>query len=151
MVALSPPPANSKWSMLSFVSTLYLYPIIDLLLAEVPNTWHSEVRLGLQEALVNAAKHGNGLDPSKKISVRFARANGWFWWIIADQGVGFSHPCDCIEAPVASSDQTEPVGECGRGLYILYQVFDEVQWHQGGRELRLCKQMGSRFKRPRIL
>jgi serine/threonine-protein kinase RsbW len=31
------------------------------------------------------------------------------------------------------------MGEGGRGLYILYQVFDQVDWHQGGREVHLHK------------
>lgn len=148
MVALSPPPANSKWSILSFVSTLYLCPVIDQLIAEVPKTWHSEVRLGLQEALVNAAKHGNRLDPGKKISVRFARTGGLVWWIIADQGGGFIHPRSRLEDPCC--DCHDLIEDCGRGLYILYQIFDEVHWHEGGRELHLCKQVGSRLRQPRI-
>lgn len=135
--------------MLSFVSTLYLCPILDLLLTEVPDIWHPEVRLGLQEALVNAAKHGNHLDPHKKISVRFAKTGNYFWWIIADQGSGFSHPCGCVEE--LKDDNPEAIGDCGRGLYILHQIFDEVQWNRGGRELHLCKQIRTRFNRPRIV
>ena len=61
-----------KWDKLSFASTLYLYPIIDTLLERAPSQMHDELRLGLQEALVNAAKHGNSLDPSKHISVQHA-------------------------------------------------------------------------------
>lgn len=136
MVAISPPPVDHKWGTLSFVSTLYLRPVLDLLLADVPSSWHPEVRLGLQEALVNAAKHGNKLDPAKKVSVRFAAVGDAFWWIIADQGAGFQHPCCCEDA--MSSDSHS---HCGRGLYIIYQVFDEIQWQQGGRELHLCKRI----------
>jgi len=138
VVAISSPPASQRWSTLSFVSTLYLCPILDLLLVEVPSSWRWELRLGLQEALVNASKHGNRLDPTKKVSVRFARCGDLLWWVIADQGPGFAFPCDCNDAPSAHPKQS---GECGRGLYILYQVFDQVRWHQGGREVHLCKQV----------
>ena len=56
-------PVGRKWRNLSFTSTLYLAPVLDLLLDEVPSEWQPELRLGLQEALVNAVKHGNSLDP----------------------------------------------------------------------------------------
>ena len=41
-------------STVSFASTLYLCPILDLLLLKVPEELQPEIRLGLQEALVNA-------------------------------------------------------------------------------------------------
>lgn len=145
MVAIFNPPATYKWSDLSFASTLYLCPILDLLLDKVPNRWRAELRLGLQEALVNAAKHGNCLDPTKTVSVRFAVMGDCYWWIISDQGVGFKHPFSCQVAPDGEVTHHD-VGECGRGLFILYQVFDQVHWTRGGRELQLCKQV-SRWSR----
>ncbi|MBD0268410.1 ATP-binding protein [Pseudanabaena sp. FACHB-2040] len=147
MVVISPPPANHKWGTLSFVSTLYLRPVLDLLLVEVPTTWQAEVRLGLQEALVNAAKHGNNLDPAKKVSVQFSVFGDYHWWIIADQGSGFKHPYQCEETLHGC---TYHAGECGRGLYILYQVFDEVQWARNGQELHLCKKVRRRSRLPLI-
>lgn len=137
MVTTSPPVSSRKWVTLSFVSTLYLHPVLDLLLANVPQQWHAEIRLGLQEALVNAAKHGNRLDPAKQVSVKHAASGQHHWWVIADQGSGFRHPCGCEEASAKSC--TPHPEDCGRGLFILYQIFDEVNWHQGGRELHLCK------------
>lgn len=123
---------------ISFTSTLYLIPVLDLLLDHVPQDWHMEVRLGLQEALVNAAKHGNKLDPHKTISVAFVNHNHSCEWIISDQGEGFSPPIvdhTALEATLCDE------GECGRGLFILHQVFDQVQWNPGGTQLRLSKQI----------
>lgn len=149
MVALSPPPVDHQWGNLSFVSTLYLCPILDQLLARVPHRWRPEVRLGLQEALVNAVKHGNQLDQQKVISVRYTVAQGRHWWVIADQGGGFDPPCGCHEPPLEAEPAAD-VGDCGRGLYILHQVFDEVRWVSGGRELHLCKHVRRWFQLPRI-
>lgn len=137
MVLTSPPLSHQKWGTLSFVSTLYLHPVLDVLLAEVPKPWQAEVRLGLQEALVNAARHGNQLDPTKQVSVRYMTAGPRLWWIVSDQGSGFHYPCDCEET--FDDDCITHFGECGRGLYILYKIFDQVKWDQGGRELHLCK------------
>jgi len=139
VVAIFPPPASCKWGYLSFVSTLYLQPIVDDLLVKVPELWQAEVRLGLQEALVNAAKHGNRLDPTKMVSVRFACQGSTYWWVITDQGTGFSYPHSCI--PIDDADCTCSQQDCGRGLYILYQVFDHVNWHDNGRELHLRKRL----------
>ncbi len=145
MIAVSSRPAKRSWNAISFASTLYLVPVLDLLLAEIPSQWKPEVRLGLQEALVNAAKHGNNLDPRKTVLVRFSVVADQYWWIITDQGEGFRHPKECnpsLEHTVSCCEN-----ECGRGLFILHQIFDQVQWNQQGTELRLCKRVrgGSRL------
>lgn len=134
-------PAIRRWDSLSFTSTLYLRPILDALLETTPASIRDELRLGLQEALVNAAKHGNRLDPKKLVSVRYTKANGYYWWIVSDQGDGFESPAIC-ECPCADSLPDNPlVSECGRGLYILHQVFDQVSWSENGKEIRLAKQL----------
>jgi serine/threonine-protein kinase RsbW len=139
LVAFLLRPIKPRWLNLSFPSTLYLCPILDLLLLEVPNAFHAELRLGLQEALVNAAKHGNSLNPEKSVSVRYARLPDRHEWIITDQGVGFeppATPCD----PTPPQEQLPSHGcECGRGLFILFEVFDQVHWNKSGTELSLSK------------
>lgn len=139
MIAVSSRPAKRHWNSVSFASTLYLLPILDLLLAEIPSRWRPEIRLGLQEALVNAAKHGNNLDPSKTVLVRFFASADQYWWIISDQGSGFKPPQSCSIQPDVQTPCEER--ECGRGLYILHQIFDQVQWNRQGTELRLYKRV----------
>ena len=58
MIAVSLPWNRQKWNTVRFHSTLYLRPILDLLLTHIHPSWKAEIRLGLQEALVNASKHG---------------------------------------------------------------------------------------------
>ena len=138
MIAFSLHSANRCWQTVSFASTLYLRPILDLLLTGIPDDCEAELRLGLQEALVNAAKHGNNLDPSKMVLVHFSNTHNRRWWVITDQGGGFVPPGRCDRAP--STEQTpHEYCECGRGLYILYQVFDQVHWNGNGTKLHLCK------------
>lgn len=151
MIAISPRPAGYDWNTVSFPSTLYLIPILDLLLSKVPTRWQAEVRLGLQEALVNAAKHGNKLDPGKKILIQFSMVADQYWWIISDQGAGFEAPeCGC-DADEVEEHLPGHEGECGRGLYILYQVFDHVQWNSRGTELRLCKHVRNSSRLPLVI
>lgn len=131
-------------STVSFASTLYLCPILDLLLLKVPEELQPEIRLGLQEALVNAAKHGNKLDPSKTVVVKFIITKESYSWIISDEGVGFHHPlssqpeCECQ----VTSDRELPIdeSESGRGLCILNEIFDQVLWdYEKGTQVKLCK------------
>ena len=145
MITISLRPVGRNWGTISFASTLYLCPILDLLLAEIPNKMQAELRLGLQEALVNAAKHGNRLDPSKKVVVRFSLIDDQYWWIISDQGCGFEPSYKSHADPEEYLPPDE--SESGRGLSILHLIFDQVEWNRTGTELRLCKQLGSR---PRI-
>lgn len=148
MIAISKRPAGRNWATISFASTLYLCPILDLLVAEIPASWQAELRLGLQEALVNAAKHGNNLDPSKTVLVRFTAIGDYYWWVISDQGSGF-RPC-CSGSTNADEYLPPEESECGRGLFILYKVFDQVHWNSDGTELSLCKYVKSRYRLPLV-
>lgn len=149
MIAVSLRPVGHEWGTISFASTLYLCPILDLLLEQIPCQWQPEIRLGLQEALVNAAKHGNKLDPSKTVVVRFSATNNEYWWVISDEGSGFApppHHCHCQSSE--DYDLPEDDSEHGRGLCLLHQIFDRVHWNQKGTEIRLCKQVSSRSRLP---
>jgi anti-sigma regulatory factor (Ser/Thr protein kinase) len=141
-------PVGRDWGTISFASTLYLCPILDLLLEQIPRKWQPELRLGLQEALVNAAKHGNNLDPSKTVVVHFSVVNDEYWWIISDEGSGF-YPPGCNHGEDEDSLPSDE-SESGRGLCLLHQIFDQVQWNRQGTELRLCKQVNSRSRLPLI-
>lgn len=157
MIAASTPILARQWNTVSFASTLYLFPILDLLLEHIPQKWQPELRLGLQEALVNAAKHGNCLDPNKTIWIQFSLSDDQYWWVISDQGDGFTPP-ECVASAIPATHSPSAHGcaslpfeqdECGRGLFILNQIFDKVQWNAQGTELRLCKEL-NRMRSPLI-
>ncbi len=132
-------PVKRELDRVSFGSTLYLWPILDRLLVRVPAGWRAEIALGLQEALVNAAKHGNKLDPDKQVSVRSWFVEGEYWWAISDEGSGFHPPVNDFRSTL---DLLPPVeAESGRGMSILYQIFDRVVWNRQGTEIHLCKQL----------
>jgi serine/threonine-protein kinase RsbW len=148
VIAILPRPTAQRWRTVSFASTLYLVPILDLLLETVPRDWHMEVRLGLQEALVNAAKHGNALDPGKQVEVRYRITSDEITWVIADQGGGFDAPDIC--EPCDPMDWICDEQECGRGLFILYQVFDHVEWQASGTQLHLRKRIRRHDRQPYV-
>ena len=106
------------------------------LLAKIPSELHSEIRLGLQEALVNAAKHGNKLDPSKRIVVQFSSHEGEYSWVISDQGNGFISDCKC---PSEEQELPPEESENGRGFCLLHHIFDQVHWNRQGTQVTLCR------------
>jgi len=128
---------------LCFDSTLYTSPILDLLLANVPLEWHFDLRLGLQEALVNAVKHGNKLDRSLKVTVDFFVASESYHWVVKDQGSEIHNLPDKHILDKQFSQTPCCESECGRGIYIMLQVFDFVHWNQHERKLHLLKQIHS--------
>jgi len=58
----------------------------------------------------------------------------WWCWAIEDQGAGCPE-CACLH------QGPEWSWESGRGLYILHQVFDQVEWCQQGQRLHLTKRL----------
>lgn len=141
-------PMGRKWRNLSFSSTLYLAPVLDLLVSEAPLLWQPELRLGLQEALVNAVKHGNSLDPCKQINVSFTKlhqdSTQIYWWIIQDQG---SDRQDDSREHRKNGDPTPCHDlECGRGFYILRKIFEQVTWDYERHQLTLCKRIDPKAK-----
>ncbi len=80
----------------------------------------------LEEALINAWKHGNGRDPDKSITVRRRYGND-FTIEIADEGSGFNF--ERFVDPTLDKNITKPHG---RGVYIIRNFSDLVEWKDGG-------------------
>lgn len=92
------------------------------------------IRLALEEALVNAAKHGNRLDPLKKIEIQYAIAKHRFEIHITDEGPGYIPD----EVPDCQSEEnlTRPGG---RGLFLMRHYMTEVIVHPPGNHLYMAK------------
>jgi serine/threonine-protein kinase RsbW len=89
--------------------------IIDRLSHE---SWSSHdvfsVRLALEEAIVNAIKHGNGLDQQKQVHICCKMSKQRIWVTVADEGSGFK--------PEQVPDPTDPANlekPGGRGIMLM--------------------------------
>jgi serine/threonine-protein kinase RsbW len=85
------------------------------------------IKLALEEALINAIKHGNQMDHSKKVRVTFRVSTESFEVRIADQGPGFN-PAD-VPDPVAFENLERP---CGRGLLLMRHYMTDVTFAPPG-------------------
>src|ERR1700736_4798861 len=92
------------------------------------------IKLALEEALVNAIKHGNQMDPAKKVHIQFTVNNQRFDIGIADEGDGFT--LEDVPDPMAPENLERP---CGRGLLLMRHYMTEVTFHAPGNRLSMSK------------
>tara|TARA_B100000378_G_scaffold250415_1_gene224398 strand:- start:171 stop:563 length:393 start_codon:yes stop_codon:yes gene_type:complete len=114
-------------------SSLQLTEFVDQLLEPLKKRRNFyTVKLGLHEALVNAVKHGNNLDPDKSIKVKRIITPNWCVWQIQDQGNGLEQKKRIFHLP----KRVDSIN--GRGLYIIHECFDDVRWSPKGNRVQLA-------------
>ena len=92
------------------------------------------IKLALEEALVNAIKHGNQYDRNKKVEVAYSVQGDRFTIHITDEGEGFD-PAD-VPDPTAIENLERP---CGRGLMLMNYYMTEVTYNDRGNSVLLSK------------
>lgn len=92
------------------------------------------VRLSLEEALVNAIKHGHKDDPSKDVQLRYHVAADYLLVEIEDQGAGFKR--EDVPDPLAPENLERP---CGRGLLLMQNFMSWVCFNDAGNCVTLCR------------
>ncbi len=98
---------------------------------------YGTILLVLSEAINNAIVHGNKLNPSKKVSLTYKINKNSLEFEIEDEGEGFD--------PNAVPDPTAPENiekEAGRGIFIIKNLTDEVEFKKNGTIIKL------KFKLP---
>lgn len=96
------------------------------------------VRLALEEAVVNAFKHGHAdLDDSAEVTVGYTIDPDQIEVAVTDQGPGFTP--DEVPDPTLAENLERP---CGRGLMLIRAYMTEVHHTDQGR----CVQMV--YKKP---
>ena len=92
------------------------------------------ITLALEEALTNAIKHGNRLDPRKKVRVESKVSNKKTEITVEDEGEGFAR--SCVPDPTAE----ENLEKCsGRGILLIEAYMNQVKWDRGGKRVRMVK------------
>jgi serine/threonine-protein kinase RsbW len=92
------------------------------------------IELALEEALVNAIKHGNQLDLTKVVRVRCVVSESTFEIRIEDEGTGFD--------PTDVPDPTLPENwerTCGRGIHLIKNFMTSVEYVGRGNVVTMSK------------
>jgi serine/threonine-protein kinase RsbW len=94
----------------------------------------SNLFVALDEAFVNAVKHGNRNDPGKLLRVTAELSAREAIFTVEDEGDGF----DVREIP----DPRDPANlfkSSGRGVLLIYNIMDEVEYSEHGTRLKMVK------------
>jgi serine/threonine-protein kinase RsbW len=93
------------------------------------------IELSFQEALANAVVHGAKEDPSKVVECVVAcDEQRGILIIVRDPGPGF----DPKAIPTCTVGQNL-YSNHGRGIFLINQLMDEVQFHKNGTEIHMVK------------
>ena len=92
------------------------------------------IHLALEEALMNAAKHGNALDPNKEVNVEYEVTAEKFDVTVTDQGDGFDP--DALPDP-RSKENLYKYG--GRGVLLMRAYMDVVEFNSKGNRVHMVK------------
>lgn len=99
------------------------------------------VGVAVRESVINAIKHGNAGDESKRVQVEFTYSlenpSEGLEIVVRDEGAGFD-PAN-LPDPLASENLSKT---SGRGVFLMQKFMDEVEWFclpEGGMEVRMSK------------
>lgn len=113
----------------------FLQQVLDKLTAEDWHPYHIfGIRLALEEALVNAVRHGNELDEQKHVRAVCHLNEQRIRIEIADQGSGFD-PTG-VPDPTTEENLEKP---CGRGILLMRNYMTRVDYNQSGNRVVMEK------------
>jgi serine/threonine-protein kinase RsbW len=116
-----------------------MHAVLDYLMRRVEkvgvvNSETSNLFIALDEAFVNAVKHGNKFDAKKNVKITADVSPKEARFTIEDEGEGFDvnsipNPCDPENLFKTS----------GRGVLFIYNIMDEVKYNERGNRLTMIK------------
>lgn len=120
-------------------SILPMHSILDYLTERVEklgvvDSKHSNLFVALDEAFVNAVKHGNKYDAEKSIRITAELSSREARFTVEDEGEGFD--VNSIPDPL---DPENLFKTSGRGCLFICNIMDEVEYNERGNRLTMIK------------
>jgi serine/threonine-protein kinase RsbW len=94
----------------------------------------SNLFIALDEAFVNAVKHGNKNDPTKLVRVGAELSPKEACFTVEDEGEGFD-----VETIPDPCDPANLFKSSGRGVLLIYNIMDEVEYNAQGNRVKMVK------------
>ncbi len=116
-----------------------MHGILDYLMKRVEkigvvNSENSNLFIALDEAFVNAVKHGNKFDATKLVRITAEVSLKEARFTIEDEGEGFN------VAEIPDPTNVENLFKAsGRGVLIIHNIMDEVRYNERGNRLEMIK------------
>ncbi|NJM25055.1 MAG: ATP-binding protein [Bacteroidia bacterium] len=93
---------------------------------------YGNIMIAVTEAVNNAIKHGNSGNKEKNVNLSLAVIDNMIRFTVRDEGYGFDF--DNLPDPTSPENLEKPGG---RGIFLMKHLSDEVEFHDGGREVEL--------------
>lgn len=94
----------------------------------------SNLFVALDEAFVNAVKHGNRNDPNKLVRITAELSSKEARFTVEDEGDGFN-----VQEIPDPRDPANLFKASGRGVLLIYNIMDEVEYNDRGNRLTMIK------------
>jgi serine/threonine-protein kinase RsbW len=94
----------------------------------------SNLFIALDEAFVNAVKHGNRNDPRKLVRITAELSAKEARFTVEDEGDGFN-----VQEIPDPRDPANLFKASGRGVLLIYNIMDEVEYNERGNRLTMVK------------
>jgi serine/threonine-protein kinase RsbW len=94
----------------------------------------SNLFVALDEAFVNAVKHGNHNDLRKLVRITAELSSKEARFTVEDEGEGFN-----VQEIPDPRDPANLFKASGRGVLLIYNIMDEVQYNERGNRLTMVK------------
>jgi len=94
----------------------------------------SNLFIALDEAFVNAVKHGNKNDPTKLVRITAELSSKEARFTVEDEGEGFD-----VEQIPDPRDPENLFKSSGRGVLLIYNIMDKVEYNARGNRLTMVK------------
>ena len=95
-----------------------------------------DIRLCLEEALINAMKYGNRLRKDLDVDLEVEATPGEVRLTVQDQGSGFD-----VKKLEDCTGENNLFWNHGRGVYLIHQLMDEVRYNEKGNRLLMVKSL----------
>jgi serine/threonine-protein kinase RsbW len=94
----------------------------------------SNLFIALDEAFVNAVKHGNKNDPTKLVRIGAELSPSEASFTVEDEGEGFD-----VKTIPDPRDPANLFKSSGRGVLLIYNIMDEVEYNAQGNRVKMVK------------
>lgn len=131
------PVRNSAVTIRSHLNEVYAFiqDILKLLNSSgVDKSTSFNIRLCLEEALINAIKHGNKGNENLPITIQYSISGNEFKISIEDCGKGFDHKN--LDDPTRKENLLKTKG---RGVYLIKRLMDVVSFNKTGNIITMVK------------
>lgn len=129
----------TRWQHVEVRATAFIAAIADDIGTQMTEAGFTDkdifcLRLAMEEAIVNAIKHGNRADPQKRVLVRYSVSVLEALVEVEDEGTGFDF--DHIPDPLAPENIEKP---SGRGIFLMRFYMTWVRFNERGNCVTLCR------------